>query len=90
MRVRPYYLYHCDNVEGVGHFQTTIEHGREIMRGLTGYTTGFSVPQYVITTDKGKIPLAEDNLIEFCDDGGMVRLRSYTGEIADLRLAQSD
>jgi lysine 2,3-aminomutase len=90
MRVRPYYLYHCDNVEGVGHFQTTIDEGRAIMRGLTGYTTGFAVPQYVITTDKGKIPLAEDNVIEFCDDGGSVRLRSYTGEIADLRLAQSD
>jgi lysine 2,3-aminomutase len=60
IRVRPYYLYHCDNVTGVTHFATSIQEGREIMRGLIGHTTGFAVPQYVLTTKLGKIPLSED------------------------------
>jgi lysine 2,3-aminomutase len=80
-RVRPYYIYHCDNVEGVSHFQTTISTGQSIMRGLIGYTTGFAVPQYVITTEAGKIPLSEEYLLGFEDDGRLARLRAYTGDI---------
>ncbi|KAF7962787.1 hypothetical protein AWV80_17455 [Cupriavidus sp. UYMU48A] len=57
IRVRPYYLYHCDNVTGVSHFMTTIEKGLEVIDGLFGHTTGFAVPNYVITTDLGKIPV---------------------------------
>jgi lysine 2,3-aminomutase len=30
IRVRPYYLYHCDNVEGVSHFATSIELGKKL------------------------------------------------------------
>jgi lysine 2,3-aminomutase len=60
IRVRPYYLYHCDNVTGVSHFATTIAAGRAIMRGLQGEITGFAVPQYIITTKLGKIPLTEE------------------------------
>jgi lysine 2,3-aminomutase len=68
-------------VEGVSHFQTTIGAGQAIMRGLIGYTTGFAIPQYVITTEAGKISLSEDNLLGFEDEGRSVRLRSYTGDI---------
>ena len=62
IRVRPYYLYHCDNAVGVSHFATSVEKGRELMKGLLGHTTGFAVPQYVLTTPLGKIPLWEENL----------------------------
>ncbi|MEU3356270.1 arginine 2,3-aminomutase [Streptomyces sp. NPDC037389] len=58
VRVRPYYLYHCDNVTGVSHFMTSVEKGWEIMEGLQGHITGFGVPQYVLTTEIGKIPVA--------------------------------
>ncbi|MCG8364283.1 MAG: arginine 2,3-aminomutase [Pseudanabaenales cyanobacterium] len=68
IRVRPYYLYHCDNVSGVSHFVTSVEKGREIMRGLLGYITGFAVPQYIITTKLGKIPLWEEQF--HCDQEG--------------------
>ncbi|MDJ0702098.1 MAG: arginine 2,3-aminomutase [Leptolyngbyaceae cyanobacterium MO_188.B28] len=68
IRVRPYYLYHCDNVSGVSHFVTSVEKGREIMKGLLGYITGFGVPQYIITTKLGKIPLWEDQF--HCDEKG--------------------
>ena len=35
-RVRPYYLYQCDLVEGAGHFRTTVSKGIEIIEGLRG------------------------------------------------------
>lgn len=62
IRVRPYYLYHCDQVTGVAHFTTTIEQGQQLMRDLLGNITGFAVPQYVLTTMLGKIPLATEYL----------------------------
>lgn len=78
IRVRPYYLYQCDNVTGVSHFMTSVEKGREIMRGLLGHMTGFAVPQYIITTKLGKIPLWEEQLHE--DENGCW-LENYKGEI---------
>jgi lysine 2,3-aminomutase len=33
-RVRPYYIYMCDNQAGVEHFKTTVEKGLEIVEGL--------------------------------------------------------
>lgn len=62
IRVRPYYLYHCDNVQGVAHFATSIDEGRELMEGLRGHLTGFGVPEYVVTTPLGKIPAARERL----------------------------
>ena len=39
MRVRPYYLYQCDLVEGSGHFRTPVGKGLEIIEGLRGHTS---------------------------------------------------
>lgn len=60
-RVRPYYLYHCDSVEGVSHFQTSLETGHRIMQHLRT-TTGFAVPRYIATTLAGKVSLEESNI----------------------------
>jgi lysine 2,3-aminomutase len=81
IRVRPYYLYHADNVTGVSHFRTTVAKGLEIMEGLVGFETGFSVPTYVITTDLGKIPVNNEY---YRDDGGRRLIRNYKGERADI------
>ena len=40
IRVRPYYLYQCDLVEGAGHFRTPVAKGIEIIEGLRGHTSG--------------------------------------------------
>lgn len=77
IRVRPYYLYHCDNVTGVSHFATTVEKGREIMRGLLGHMTGFAIPQYIVTTKLGKIPLWEE---QFHQDENGYWLENYKGD----------
>lgn len=77
IRVRPYYLYHCDDVVGVSHFMTTIEKGLEIMEGLQGHITGFGVPQYVLTTPVGKIPIS--NPYHEPTGSGLL-LRNYAGQ----------
>ncbi|MFI6445948.1 arginine 2,3-aminomutase [Kitasatospora sp. NPDC050543] len=77
IRVRPYYLYHCDNVTGVSHFMTSVEKGWEIMAGLQGHITGFGVPQYVLTTKIGKIPIAQPSFTPTPD--GLL-LRNYRGQ----------
>lgn len=81
IRVRPYYLYHCDNVSGVSHFATSIETGLEIMEALQGFETGFSVPSYVLTTKLGKIPVQRPYLTEF---GGRHFARNYKKAVEDV------
>jgi lysine 2,3-aminomutase len=53
IRVKPYYLHHCDPVSGTGHFRTPISKGKEIMRVLCGRICGEGIPQYMIDLPKG-------------------------------------
>lgn len=80
-RVRPYYLYQCDLSEGLSHFRTPVGKGIEIMEGLIGHTSGFSVPTYVIDAPGGggKIPLSPNYLISLSTN--KVVLRNYEGVI---------
>jgi lysine 2,3-aminomutase len=57
MRVRPYYCYQAQLLEGSAHFRTPIERGIALFRGLRGRTSGFAIPQYVLDTPHGKVPL---------------------------------
>ncbi len=81
IRVRPYYLYQCDLVEGAGHFRTPIGKGLEIMEGLRGHTSGYAVPTYMIDAPGGggKIPVMPNYLISYSDH--KVVLRNYEGYI---------
>ena len=65
-RVRPYYLYQCDKAVGINHFRTEAQKGIEIIKGLSGHTTGFAVPQYVIDMPDGggKIPVSPQYLLK--------------------------
>ena len=93
-RIRPYYLYQCDLVEGSGHFRTPVGKGLEIMEGLRGHTSGYAVPTYVIDAPGGggKIPVMPNYLISYSDH--KVVLRNYEGYITtyeeprDLRAAR--
>jgi len=82
IRVRPYYLYQCDLVEGAGHFRTPVAKGIEIIEGLRGHTSGFAVPQYVIDAPGGggKIPLGPNYLLSMSDH--RTALRNYEGYIS--------
>jgi len=81
IRVRPYYLYQCDLVEGAGHFRTPVAKGIEIMEGLRGHTSGFAVHQYIIDAPGGggKIPVAPNYLLSMSDH--KVVLRNYEGYV---------
>ncbi len=59
IRVKPYYLHHCDPVRGAGHFRTSIQTGLEIMRVLNQCLDPLGIPQYVVDLPKGggKVPL---------------------------------
>ena len=53
IKVRPYYIFHCDPVIGAGHFRTSIWKGLEIMEGLRGHMSGLGVPTYVVDRPHG-------------------------------------
>ena len=79
IKVRPYYLFHCDPVTGAGHFRTSIWKGLEIMEGLRGHISGLGVPTYVVDGmhGAGKIPLMPNYLISASENA--VVLRNYEG-----------
>ncbi len=81
IRVRPYYLYQCDLVEGAGHFRTPVAKGIEIMEGLRGHTSGYAVPQFIVDAPGGggKIPVMPNYMISASDH--KVILRNYEGYI---------
>lgn len=53
MRVRPYYLYQCDQVSGTAHFRTSLSTGLGIIQGIRGFTSGYAVPQFVVDLPGG-------------------------------------
>ena len=65
IKVRPYYLFHCDPVIGAGHFRTSVWKGLEIMEGLRGHMSGLGIPTYVVDSPHGggKIPLMPNYLV---------------------------
>ncbi|MBM4073032.1 MAG: KamA family radical SAM protein [Planctomycetes bacterium] len=79
IKVRPYYLFHCDPVTGAGHFRTSVWKGLEIMEGLRGHMSGLGIPTYVVDSPHGggKIPLMPNYLVSASDD--VVILRNYEG-----------
>ena len=82
MRVRPYYIYQCDQVHGAGHFRTPVGKGIEIIESLRGHTSGFCVPTYVIDAPGGggKIPIMPQYLISQSDS--RVAVRNFEGFIS--------
>lgn len=81
IKVRPYYLFHCDPVIGAGHFRTSVWKGMEIMEGLRGHMSGLGIPTYVVDSPHGggKIPVMPNYLISASDDA--VILRNFEGQI---------
>src|ERR1700689_4254022 len=79
IKVRHYYIFHCDPVIGAGHFRTSAWKGLEIMEGLRGHMSGLGIPTYVVDRPHGggKIPMMPNYLVSASDDAGV--LRNYEG-----------
>ncbi len=78
MRVRPYYCYQAQLLAGTAHFRVRIEDGIELFQQLRGRTSGFAIPQYVLDTPHGKVPISyptlrgregDDYVVEAWDGG---------------------
>ncbi|MHC5035543.1 MAG: KamA family radical SAM protein [Planctomycetota bacterium] len=78
-RVRPYYLYQCQTLKGTAHFRVPIERGVQLVRGLRGKTTGFAIPQYVLDTPYGKVPLNYQYIKG--REGDDVVMESFSGKL---------
>jgi lysine 2,3-aminomutase len=82
-RVRPYYLYQCDLIQGSAHLRTSVRRGLEIMEGLRGHTTGYAIPQYVIDAPGGggKVPINPDYILSH--DSEKITIRNFEGKTFD-------
>jgi lysine 2,3-aminomutase len=79
MRVRPYYCYQAQLLEGTAHFRVPIERGVELFARLRGRTSGFAIPLYVLDTPLGKVPLTHSYLRG--REGDHVVVESYDGRV---------
>jgi len=85
IKVRPYYLFQCDEVQGTEHLRTPVEVGIKIIEGMRGHTSGLAVPTFVIdlTQGGGKVPLQPNYVLAQTEDE--LVLRNYQGRIFRYR-----
>jgi len=81
IKVRPYYLFQCDEVEGTEHLRTPVEVGLKIIEGMRGYTSGLAVPTFVIDLPQGggKVPLQPNYVL--AQTGDELLVRNYRGHL---------
>jgi len=79
IKVRPYYLFECDEVQGTEHLRTPVEAGIKIIEGMRGHTSGLAIPTFVIDLPQGggKVPL-QPNYVVAQSEAELV-LRNYEG-----------
>jgi lysine 2,3-aminomutase len=79
IRVRPYYIYLAQLLTGTEHFRTPMEKGLEIIGELRGHTSGLAVPQFVLDTPYGKIPMHPKTIMDRDDEA--VYLKAWDGQV---------
>ena len=88
-RIKPYYLHHGDLAPGTGHWRTTIEEGRALMRALHGRYSGLCQPSYVldIPGGHGKSPIGPCYLTQTGTNGSArYEIEDYRGGAMPTRL----
>jgi len=80
-RVRPYYLYQCDPIQGSAHFRTPVRTGIDLIESLRGHTSGYAVPTFVIDGPGGggKIPVGPNYVLG--QMGEQWVLRNYANRV---------
>ena len=84
-KVRPYYLFQCDEVQGTEHLRTPVETGIKIMEGMRGFTSGLAVPTFVVDLVQGggKVPLQPNYVLSMT--GEELLLKNYEGQVYRYR-----
>ena len=90
IKVRPYYLFQCDEVLGTEHLRTPVETGIKIIEGLRGHTSGLAIPTFVIDLPfgGGKVPIQPNYIL--AQDGGELLLRNYKHNLFRFRNPKSE
>jgi lysine 2,3-aminomutase len=90
MKVRPYYVYSTDMVEGAHHFIVSHRRMLELYEGLRGWISGPAVPTFVVDGlgGLGKLPVIPEYVREVPQDDGTttVTCRNYKGATVDMPL----
>jgi lysine 2,3-aminomutase len=86
VKIKPYYLFHCDPTKGVYHFKTGIEKGIEIMEHLRGRVSGLGNPTFAVDliNGLGKVPLLPEYLIEKNENS--YKFKNYEGKIVEVKI----
>ncbi len=89
-RVRPYYLFHADDVRGTEHLRTPVEAGIKIIEGMRGHTSGLGVPTFVVDIPGGggKVPLQPNYVLSWSEDE--IVLRNYEEKVFHYRNPRSE
>ncbi len=85
IKVRPYYLFQCDEVQGTEHLRTPVETGIKIIEGMRGRTSGLAIPTFVIDLPEGggKVPLQPNYVLTQTKEE--LILRNYQGRFVWYR-----
>ncbi|MGI5867837.1 MAG: KamA family radical SAM protein [Kiritimatiellia bacterium] len=73
-RIRPYYLFQCDLVNGIEHLRTPLATGLRIMKHLRGRLSGMAIPNFAVDTPGagGKIELLPEGILETRAEGTLL------------------
>jgi lysine 2,3-aminomutase len=84
-KVRPYYLFQCDEVQGTEHLRTPVEVGVKIIEGMRGHTSGLAVPTFVVDLvhGGGKVPLQPNYVLSMTNEEYL--LKNYEGKVFRYR-----
>ena len=85
IKVRPYYLFQCDEVRGTEHLRTPVETGIKIIEGLRGHTSGLAIPTFVVDLPQGggKVPLQPNYVVLQTTEELLIR--NYQGRLFHYR-----
>jgi lysine 2,3-aminomutase len=85
IKVRPYYLFQCDEVQGTEHLRTSVDVGIKIIEGMRGHTSGLAVPNFVVDLVQGggKVPLQPNYVLSMNQDE--LLLKNYEGKVFRYR-----
>ena len=78
-RVRPYYVFYPHLVQGTEHLRGDVRRGMDIMRKMRGNISGYAIPQFIVDTPSGKVPVQHHHVLG--TDGEDLLLEDLRGEI---------
>ncbi len=86
LRVKPYYLYQCDELRGCEAFWVSPLKGQKLINALNGKLSGMAVPKYVVDMpgNLGKQIIAPCNLTNIHDNE--MFLENYKGQKCSLHI----